>query len=163
MHFCESLLIHTQEDREFLSKIIWSDESKFTRDGIFNRRNKHFWADHNPHVTKEMGFQEKFDLNVFCILKNNKISFFIYEDTLNAERYLQILRTTVTDFLENLPLEEYRNSWFQLDGAPAHSTQEVSRKLDELFDDRWFRRLGPWDWPPRSPDLTPLDFFYGVF
>ena len=32
-----------------------------------------------------------------------------------------------------------------------------------MFDDRWFRRLGPWDWPPRSPDLTPLDFFlWGV-
>lgn len=110
-----------------------------------------------------MGFQEKFDLNVFCILKKNKISFCVYENTLNSERYIQILRTTVTDFVENLSLEEYRNSWFQLDGAPAHCTQEVSSELYEMFDDRWFRRLGPWDWPPRSPDLTPLDFFYGVF
>jgi len=31
--------------------------------------------------------------------------------------------------------------------------------LDAKFPDRWIRRDGPTLWPPRSPDITPLDFF----
>jgi hypothetical protein len=27
------------------------------------------------------------------------------------------------------------------------------------FPGRWFGRDGPIPWPPRSPDITPLDFF----
>jgi len=31
--------------------------------------------------------------------------------------------------------------------------------MDENFLRRWVGRGGPTVWPPRSPDLTPLDFF----
>ena len=30
--------------------------------------------------------------------------------------------------------------------------------LDATFPNRWIRRDGPTPWPPRSPDITPLDF-----
>ena len=34
--------------------------------------------------------------------------------------------------------------------------------LDATFPNRWIGRDGPTPWPPRSPDITPLDiFFYG--
>lgn len=158
--FCETLLVRTQEDPEFLKKIIWTDEAKFSREGIFNRRNEHFWADLNPNVVKEMRFQERFSFNVFCLLKDNKIRYFIYDEPLNSAKYLEILRTVLNDFLDDLPLQEYRTCWYQLDGAPAHCTGEVTRELIRMFDDHWFRRLGPWHWPARSPDLTPLDFYF---
>jgi hypothetical protein len=32
--------------------------------------------------------------------------------------------------------------------------------LDETFPGRWVGRGGPTAWPPRSPDLTPLDFCF---
>jgi hypothetical protein len=36
--------------------------------------------------------------------------------------------------------------------------------LDMHFPGRWFGRDGPMTWPPRSPDITPLDFFlWGYF
>ena len=42
-------------------------------------------------------------------------------------------------------------------------TQELLRSevqfLNETFPDRWIGRDGPISWPPRSPDITPLDFF----
>jgi hypothetical protein len=46
-------------------------------------------------------------------------------------------------------LEEFQ-PWiiFQQDGAPPHWGSDVRRFLD-----------GPTPWPPRSPDITPLDFF----
>jgi len=35
--------------------------------------------------------------------------------------------------------------------------------LDATFPNRWIGRDGPTPWPPRSPDITPLDFFLWVY
>jgi len=48
---------------------------------------------------------------------------------------------------------------FQQDGAPPHWGSHVSRFLDAKFPNRWIGRDGPTPWPPRSPDITPHDFF----
>lgn len=42
----------------------------------------------------------------------------------------------------------------------AHQHHHIVRNwLNEVFPNRWIGRFGPIAWPPRSPDLTPLDFF----
>jgi len=48
--------------------------------------------------------------------------------------------------------------YFQHDGAPPHYTNRVRELLNKLFPNRWLGRGGPVAWPPRSPDLTPLDY-----
>ena len=49
------------------------------------------------------------------------------------------------------------------DGALAHYAQSVRHFMDKTFRDRWIGQRGPIDWPARSPDLTPMDFFlWGV-
>lgn len=45
--------------------------------------------------------------------------------------------------------------WYQHDGAPAHNSQLAK----EAISNRWIGRGGTILWPPRSPDLNPLDFF----
>ena len=57
-------------------------------------------------------------------------------------------------------LEEFQ-PWiiFEQDGAPPHLGSHVRRFLDAIFPNRWIGRAGPTAWPPRSPDITPLDFF----
>ncbi|EZA60094.1 hypothetical protein X777_13919 [Ooceraea biroi] len=52
-----------------------------------------------------------------------------------------------------------QNSWIQLDGCPSHYARQVRNWLDEHYAHRWIGRGGPVFWPPRSPDLTPLDFY----
>jgi len=52
--------------------------------------------------------------------------------------------------------------YFQQDGAPPHYGVIVRQYLNEVFQDRWIGRRVIYEWPPRSPDLTPLDFFCGV-
>lgn len=52
--------------------------------------------------------------------------------------------------------------WFQQDGAPPHYSVAVRNYLNNTFPERWIGRRGTIEWPPRSPDLTPLDFFYGA-
>lgn len=159
VNLCEMLYLRCQEDENFLKKIIWTDESKFSREGIFNRHNNHIWASVNPHAIRERNHQVRFSFNVFCLMMDNRFSYVIYDGVLTAARYLNLLRTVVEDFLDNLPLNLRRSCWYQLDGAPAHCTQDVSQELTAMFEDRWIRRLGPWNWPARSPDLTPLDFY----
>jgi hypothetical protein len=39
----------------------------------------------------------------------------------------------------------------------------VRQFLDATFPKRWIGRDGPTPWPPRSPDITPLDFLMGVW
>lgn len=48
---------------------------------------------------------------------------------------------------------------FQQDGAPPHFALRVRERLNEKFPGQWIGRGGPILWPPRSPDLSPLDFF----
>jgi hypothetical protein len=52
---------------------------------------------------------------------------------------------------------------FQQDGAPPHYLGEVREYLNTRFPGRWIGRAAPIAWPPRSPDLTPLDFFLWGF
>jgi hypothetical protein len=52
---------------------------------------------------------------------------------------------------------------FQQDGAPPHYLEEAREYLNTRFPGRWIGRVAPIAWPPRSPDLTPLDFFLWGF
>ncbi|GBM20964.1 hypothetical protein AVEN_253749-1 [Araneus ventricosus] len=49
---------------------------------------------------------------------------------------------------------------FQQDGAPPYWGSLVCDFLNETFPERWIGRGGPTTWPPCSPDITPLDFFF---
>lgn len=106
LEFCEQILIKTQEDPLFLRKIIWTDEAKFSREGIFNTRNLHHWSTENPHLKREGNFQNKFSFNVFCLLMDNQYSFLIYDYNLSSAR-----------FVENLPPNAIREcfiKWMEL-------------------------------------------------
>ena len=48
--------------------------------------------------------------------------------------------------------------YFQQDGATCHISSETIGHLCEKFPDRVISRKGDYNWPPRSCDLTPLDF-----
>ncbi|GFV46419.1 transposable element Tc3 transposase [Trichonephila clavipes] len=49
--------------------------------------------------------------------------------------------------------------WFQQDGATCHTARATIYLLKDTFGDRLISRFGPVNWPPRSCDLTPLDYF----
>jgi len=75
-----------------------------------------------------------------------------------GEGYLNILHNFETDYLDNLPLAVRRNLFYQHDGAPPHGGYLIDNFLQNAFDDRWIANNGPFLWPPRSPDLSSLDF-----
>jgi len=84
---------------------------------------------------------------------------YILPQRLTGANYLIFLQEVLPKLLEDVPLNLRRDMWFQHDGCPAHFSLAVRAYLTAVFGDRWIGRGGPVTWPPRSPDLTPLDFF----
>lgn len=138
--------------------ILWTDECTFSRVGMFNHRNTHYWAAENPHVVRPDHFQRRFSVNVWGGLIEGSLLGPIFLERLNGDSYLQFLQEQLPDLLAEVPLSDRRQMWFQQDGAPAHFQTRVRDYLDMRFMDRWIGRGGAVGWPPRSPDLTPMDF-----
>lgn len=159
--FCRWFLEREQEDGDFFRRIIWTDEVRITSDGIFNKYNHHVWADVNPRQTMQNQIvQGRFGFNVWCAILGNRIlAFEIFQENLDSIRYLRILRDNIEPFVENLPLNVANQIYYQQDGAPAHNSRIVRQFLQVNFADKIISTNGPIRWPPRSPDLTPPDFF----
>lgn len=158
--FCEWYTRQCDANDNFPSQILWSDESNFTNNGLFNRQNLRYWSTENPHVLRPARNQVRFGFNVWCgILGSQLIGPIIFNGTLTSDVYLNLLQNNVEDFLDEIPLAEAHNCWFHQDGAPAHNSRIVMNYLTQRFGNRWIGTRGPIAWPPRSPDLTPLDFF----
>ncbi|GFW89936.1 DUF4817 domain-containing protein [Trichonephila clavipes] len=76
--------------------------------------------------------------------------------TVNGDRY----RAMITNFfIPELNNHEVQELWFQQDGATCHTARATIDLLKDTFGDHLISRFGPVNWPPRSCDLTPLDYF----
>ncbi|GFT91462.1 uncharacterized protein TNCV_4286131 [Trichonephila clavipes] len=76
--------------------------------------------------------------------------------TVNGDRY----RAMITNFfIPELNNHDVQELWFQQDGATCHTARATIHLLKDTFGDRLISRFGPVNWPPRSCDLTPLDYF----
>lgn len=160
LEFCRWFLNKNAEDDTFFANTLWTDESTFTRDGITNHHNDHMWAFDNPNGVRPRRFQQRFSINVWGGLWNNTLLPLHHLDgTLTGVSYLQLLEGTLTDHLDGIPVRRLLNMWFQHDGAPAHRANRVTQWLNLNFPRKWIGQGGPNPWPPRSPDLTPCDFY----
>ncbi|GFU88608.1 hemocyanin B chain [Trichonephila clavipes] len=76
--------------------------------------------------------------------------------TVNGDRY----RAMITNFfISELNNHDVQELWSQQDGATCHTARATIDLLKDTFGDRLISRFGPVNWPPRSCDLTPLDYF----
>ncbi|GFV86322.1 uncharacterized protein TNCV_2093611 [Trichonephila clavipes] len=62
-------------------------------------------------------------------------------------------------FIPELNNHDVQQLWFQQDGATCPTARATIDLLKDTFGDRLISRFGPVNWPPRSCDLTPLDYF----
>ena len=149
-----------EENINFPFQILWTDEATFTSNGIVSSQNSRWWAQENPNFIIECRDQYSFKTNVWCgVLNDQVVGPYFFRENLNSEGYLRFLNTKIMEFLDNIPLETRHNLWYQCDGAPIHNARPVKERLLELFRGKVIGRNMEKYWPPRSPDLTPLDFF----
>ena len=106
--------------------------------------------------------QGRFGVSVSCFILGSQLKLFIYEGSLTANLYLQILENILPEICNNIPLEQLHQIYLQQDGAPAHNALIVRTYLEENFPNHWIGTHGAIRWPPRSPDLSILDFFLGL-
>ena len=79
--------------------------------------------------------------------------------SLNELRYRTMINKYLWPELEDMDVD---NVYFQKDGATCHTSRETISFLHEKFPGRVISRNGDYNWPPRSCDLTVLDFFLGL-
>ena len=73
--------------------------------------------------------------------------------TLNSQQYCDNI---VYPFIVQLKEDGLDKAYFQQDGTTAHAAHMSVALLDDAFADRIISKTV---WPPRSPDLSPPDFF----
>ncbi|XP_058808948.1 uncharacterized protein LOC131674347 [Phymastichus coffea] len=135
-------------------------EATFTLNGEVNRHNCRYWSDSNPAWMLENHTQYPQKLNVWAgIFNGTLVGPFFIDGNLTAASYEQLLRDQIIQRIREIAGYDYDVTWFQQDGAAAHFGQNVRAYLDAQFPRRWIGRRGEIEWPARSPDLTPLDYF----
>ncbi|GFS68709.1 uncharacterized protein TNCV_1959131 [Trichonephila clavipes] len=134
-----------EQDPAWVFNILWTDEAHFSLHGDVNNHNCRIWATsnpreytqkplHSPIVTAWCGFTGSFIIGPFFFETQFPVNGWITE-TVNAQRYLTLLRETVVPCL--IQRGQISNVTFMQDGATSHTANP----------------------PPRSPDLTPVDFW----
>ncbi|KAJ4439355.1 hypothetical protein ANN_07477 [Periplaneta americana] len=160
VRFCQWFLQQCGVNPNFPALVLFTDEAQFTRDGIINFHYQHVWAYENPHATVPSHHQVRFSLNMWAsIIGDRLVGPHALVNRLTGQAYTNFLENIIPHVLENTPLINRQHIHFLHDGAPAHFSRTACRYLDRRFPDRWIGRGGPIAWPPRSPDLNPLDFY----
>lgn len=103
LEFCETMMELCNANPIFVNQIIFSDEATFLLNGKVNRHNCRYWAKENPHWIREQHTQYPQKINVWCGIKDTKIiGPFFMEETLNGERYLNLLRNEIVPCVAEL-------------------------------------------------------------
>ena len=158
--FCVDMQEKLEED-EFNERLVFSDESTFHTNGKVNRHNVSIWGKENPHATIEHE-RDSAKVNVFCAISKNHVhGLFFFKGNVTGDVYLQMLQNCLMD---DLIANEHEDFIYQQDGAPPHWKLTVRAYLNDNLPSRRIGRASSEDnamlkWPPRSPDLTPCDFF----
>lgn len=149
---------------ENFDDMFFSDEAHFHLDGYVNRQNMRYWAETNPREKHQEHLHSPKVTVWAAISATGIIGPYFFEDnhgralTVNSERYTAMIRNFFGPALQEW--DGYGpTTWFQQDGATSHTSRVALEALRELFLNRLISRRGDINWPPRSPDLTPPDFF----
>jgi DDE superfamily endonuclease len=140
--------------------ILWffSDEKNFDQDQKVNRKNDRWLCSDPSEVPIVMHTKFPSSVMVFGVVTNEghvmPPYFFPQGLRVNADAYIETLDTIVKPWIDTVA--QGRPYVFQQDSAPAHTASKTQEWLAENFHDF----ITPNIWPPSSPDLNPLDYFF---
>ena len=164
IQYCQWLL---QQRHNFMNNIVIGDEAVFQMNGHVSNHNVHSYAP-KGHPPQNFNFDKPHSrekVTVWCGLTSNRIiGPYFFDGNVNGAAYLNMIDNFVQPQLINLFGLNQNGSiprawWFQ-DGAPGHRLIAVHDRLQDLFRNRVVGLGHAREWPPRSPALTPLDFFF---
>ncbi|ERL96059.1 hypothetical protein D910_00904, partial [Dendroctonus ponderosae] len=142
--FCMWVLDEVAENEKFFENVLFNDECTFHNNVLVNRHNFHYYSDTNPRVYRIMKNQNRWPVNVWGGILGQYLSgpnFF--EGHLNVSNK------------PSLNIIGKKKSLSILEPTCGINWME----LRVISTAKWIGRNGFRNWPPTSPDLTPLDFF----
>lgn len=147
------------ENQETLKHVLWSDEAYFSLDGLVNRHNCVIWSYENPKAV----IPRKLHPEKICVWmgfsSDYKLEPYFFQSTVDQQQYSDMIRDHLIPYLQ--ANQKMDSVIFQHDGAPPHFSRTVRSLLASNFDeDHIIGRGYGIPWPPRSPDLTPVDFYF---
>ena len=142
-------------------RIFFSDEKIFTVERTINRQNDRYLAQEPEEVPIVQHQHHPKAVMALCVVSSSgekmEPVFFEQGHRLNAQEYLDALESKIVPWMKEIAGPE--PFFFQQDGAPAHTANIVKNYLKSAVPAYWAKS----EWPPCSPDLNPLDyFFWGV-
>ena len=151
----------------------FSDEATFTMDGMVNSQNVRRYAKKKTKGVDQGGrpanFKHqtsKYPAKVMVFLgvhgSGQTWGLKLYQnETIDGAAYYSLLRYTAIPALKRINGGTLDGMYWQQDGAKVHRTKRALKYLDGQFGPRMFAldSVQGVEWPPRSPDLNPLDFF----
>ena len=157
--FCHWLL---DKNERFLDDLIIGDESGFSLNASVNTHNIREYCPRGEHPLdfEYVRNDDRHKLTVWVGLMGNGtiIGPFFFRQSIDGEDYLNMIDEEMRRY-RGRRNNQFRRIWWAQDGAPPHRRRFVTDRLAELFGDRVIALNHAVEWPPRSPDLTPLDFF----
>ena len=141
--------------------VMFSDEAHFHLSGSVNRQNFRYWSETNPRELHQTPLHSPRVTTWCAISSHGIIGPYFYEEgemtvTVTADRYIDMLQNFLRPNLNDLNLDHV---WFQQDGATAHTARRSMDVVRQIFPGKVISMRGHVQWPARSPDLTPCDFF----
>lgn len=162
LRFAQWIMERQAEDVDFTKRIIFSDEAHFHLSGYVNKQNCRIWGRENPQEVMERPMHPQ-RATVWCgFWARGVIGPFFFEDdtgtavTVNGDRYRRMISDWLWPIMEGMNIE---NCWLQQDGATCHTSRETLALLEEKFPHRIISLRSTQEWPARSCDLTPCDYF----
>ena len=138
MRFCQWCLEQCVRHPQFLWKLLFTDEARFTRDGIFNFHKLHIWAHVNPHAIREARYQTTFSINVWAGIFGDRLIGPVRLPErltgLTCREFLErVTRDILPDMLDDVPLQLRVGLCFMHDGAATHFCRIAGRYLNDHF------------------------------
>jgi hypothetical protein len=154
----EWMLAKLDYDESFLDHTFFSDEAHFHLCGYVNQQNYRFWATEKPDFSIQAPLHSQRITVWAAISRKHVIGPVFLNENVNADVYSEIIRNHLFPGLRHHKL--VKKAWFQQDGATPHTANRVLELLRTKLGDRI---ISKGLWPPRSPDLTPCDYFLWGF
>lgn len=109
-------------------------------------------------VEAQTQYSNKF--NIWAGTLNNALTGSIFiEGNHNAHKYKTMLYNEIVWAIRNISGDNFEHIWIQQDRAGPNYGRNEEIFLDKIFPNQWIGKRGDIEWPPRSPDLSLLDYF----
>ena len=168
LHFVEWFVERCRRRPNFLESLIVGDEAAFAMNGEVCTHNVRQYAQkgHPPEFNFERNASRE-KLHIWAAICGNGVILgpYFFDRNVTGIVYLQMLNEfvfpqLVVHFGSQYWEGHFRNLWWVQDGASPHRVINVRDRLYEVFGNNRVVGLGhDVEWPPRSSDLTPCDFF----